>query len=199
MRKLFICIFLIILASCSYKSVNTAKQFEEFEGTNRGILVYTFTKKKDGIQNGFSYFYLKNITNGKVKTLELNGNINTKDKLLYENADESRYIVNMTLDPGEYIFYAYSSYLEKGRGLTYQNLTIPVGTINEKEITYIGNFSPEKVVSQRHKKKKRKFYKAVIFSRTDEFEKDSLHILSSNPNLSKYPIHKSVIEGITLN
>ena len=82
MRKLFICIFLIILASCSYKSVNTAKQFEEFEGTNRGILVYTFTKKKDGIQIGFSYFYLKNITNGKVKTLEFNGNINTKDKLL---------------------------------------------------------------------------------------------------------------------
>lgn len=199
MKKIFIFLFLFFVSSCSYKSINNTKQLEEFENSNRGILVYTFSVKKNNIKNGFSYFYLKNITNGKVKTVELNGNINTRDHLLYENNEEKRYIVNMTLDPGEYIFYSYSSFVEKGRGLNYHNLNIPVGIIKEKEVTYIGNFVPEKVVSQRHKKKKRKFYKAVIFSRNNEFSKDSLKIIQTIPNLNKYPINMSVIEGITIN
>src|SRR5690606_14130959 len=127
----------------------------------------------------------------------LNGNINTRDQLLYENNEEKRYIVNMTLDPGEYIFYGYTSYVEKGRGLNYYNLNIPVGTIKEKEVTYIGNFVPEKLVTQQYKKKK--LYKAVIFSRNNDFSKDSLKIIQANPNLIRYPINKSVIEGITIN
>ncbi len=197
MKNLFLLLFPLLLTSCSYKSVNNAKQLQEFEESNRGILVYTFSVRKDDFKNGFSYFYMKNITNGKVRTVELNGNINTRDHLVYENEQEKRFIVNMTLDPGDYIFYGYSSFLEKGRGLSYQNLNIPVGTIKQKEITYIGNFYPEKVVSKRSKKKKN--YKAVIFSRHDGFSTDSLKIVQMNPNLNKYPISKSVIEGLTIN
>lgn len=197
--KFVVFLSLFSLLSCSYKSINNTKQLEDFESTNRGILVYTFSQKKDETKNGFSYFYLKNTTNGKVKTLELNGNINTRDQLIYENGQESRYVVNMTLDPGEYIFYAYNSYLEYGRGLNYPKLSITVGTIKEKEITYIGNFSPDKIVSKRHEKKKRKFYKAIIFNRKDDFKTDSSRIYQTIPNLKKYPVNKSVIEGLTIN